>query len=31
MPEGVYVYSIKLREGLNNRPHEYQGTITLIR
>jgi gliding motility-associated-like protein len=31
LPEGVYVYTIKLREELKNRPHEYQGTITLIR
>ncbi|HOS46994.1 MAG TPA: PKD domain-containing protein [Bacteroidia bacterium] len=31
LPEGVYVYTIKLRENLKKRPHEYQGTITLIR
>ena len=31
MPAGVYVYTIKLREALNNKRHEYQGTITLIR
>ncbi len=30
-PEGVYVYTIKLREGINTHPHEYEGTITLIR
>lgn len=31
LPAGVYVYTIKLREMLNNKRHEYQGTITLIR
>lgn len=31
LPEGVYIYTIKLREEMNNRRHEYQGTITLLR
>jgi len=31
MPSGLYVYTIKMRETLNNKRHEYQGTITLIR
>ena len=31
LPAGVYVYTIKLRETLNNKRHEYQGTVTLIR
>lgn len=31
LPEGVYIYTVKLREGLNNRAHEFGGTITLIR
>ena len=31
LPPGVYVYTVKLREAINNKRHEYQGTITLIR
>ena len=31
LPAGIYVYTIKMRETLNNKRHEYQGTITLIR
>ena len=31
LPSDVYVYTIKLREGINNKPHNYQGTVTLIR
>ncbi|MFM7015206.1 MAG: PKD domain-containing protein, partial [Bacteroidota bacterium] len=31
MPAGVYIYTIKMRETLNNKRHEYQGTVTLIR
>jgi gliding motility-associated-like protein len=30
-PSGVYVYTINLRETLNQKRHEYKGTITLIR
>ena len=31
LPPGVYVYTVKLREAINNKRHEYQGTVTLIR
>ena len=31
LPPGVYVYTVKLREAVNNKRHEYQGTVTLIR
>ena len=31
LPAGVYIYTIKMREILNNKRHEFQGTITLIR
>jgi gliding motility-associated-like protein len=31
LPEGIYIYTIKMREILNNKRHEFQGTITLIR
>jgi gliding motility-associated-like protein len=30
-PSGVYVYTINLRETLNQKRYEYRGTITLIR
>jgi gliding motility-associated-like protein len=30
-PSGLYVYTINLRETLNQKRHEYRGTITLIR
>lgn len=29
-PSDEYVYTIKLREVINNKPHSYHGTITLI-
>jgi hypothetical protein len=31
LPSDVYVYTIKRREGTNNKPNNFQGTFPLIK